>query len=130
MKAVLASHWFDGTGAATESAATILIDDGRIVGIEGPDAWTTLQVEQIFDLRAFTVLPGLIDAHIHLSGRRSTRISDDDLDSEGLRSARAVADSDALLGAGFTTARDCGGPVGLAVKASCRGRLLAAGRFI
>lgn len=57
-----------------------------------------------------TLLPGLIDAHIHLSfcadGRPMQRILDDPLERLYLRT---LANAQAALMAGVTTVRDCGG---------------------
>lgn len=83
-----------------------------------------------------TLLPGLIDAHVHLLGQRSMDNSQMTFVGEGLRAARATADLGRLLDAGITTVRDCGSFTALALKqavveGSVRGpRIVACGRFI
>jgi imidazolonepropionase-like amidohydrolase len=53
----------DGTGAAPLEAASVRIEDGRIVGVsaERPSGGDAI------DLGGRTLMPGLIDAHAHLS---------------------------------------------------------------
>ena len=53
----------DGTGASPQEGVSILISDGRIVQIGREIAE---QGAQEIDARDLTVLPGLIDAHVHL----------------------------------------------------------------
>lgn len=87
-------------------------------------------------LDGMTLLPGLIDAHVHLLGQRSMDNSQMTFVGEGLRAARATADLGRLLDAGITTVRDCGSFTALALKqavveGSVRGpRIVACGRFI
>ena len=61
--AVKAGRIIDGTGRSPASAVVILVQDGRIqaVGPTAPIAPGAL----IIDLTAYTVLPGLLDAHTH-----------------------------------------------------------------
>ena len=63
-----------------------------------------------------TVLPGLIDAHIHLLGQRSMNPMDLVFATDGLRAARAVADLRKHLESGVTTVRECGSRTALAMK--------------
>ncbi len=57
----------DGTGAPPRDDTAILIGEGRIVAI-GPDAEVAARARGAAELDAtgMTVLPGLIDAHVHL----------------------------------------------------------------
>lgn len=106
MQAIRAAHVFDGTRFLT-GGATVLIDGGRIVGVESgrtelPDG---IEVTQY----GGTVLPGLIDCHTHLVAdstfgglERAGTMPEEALDAvieESLR-AHAVA--------GVTTVRDLG----------------------
>jgi imidazolonepropionase-like amidohydrolase len=74
------------TGAVSRNV-TILVENGRI-GAIGP---TSTRPTDTLDLSAYTVLPGLIDAHVHLTIGGTVR-------------ANAIAD----LRAGFTTIVDLG----------------------
>lgn len=99
---------------ATAGPATIVVRDGKILRIDadinagaGVELRPNEKVNEI-DLRALTVLPGLIDAHVHLETRygtpwwRSTVITDEYLVAAGLLNARRT------LAAGVTTVRDLG----------------------
>ncbi len=56
----------DGTGAAPQTAQTILLRDGNIAGI-GPSASTPVPAgATVIDLTGKTVLPGLVMLHEHL----------------------------------------------------------------
>ena len=59
------------TGDSERPAATwIAIDDGRIVALGDGDAWREHATEttDVIDARGGRVLPGLVDAHVHLYG--------------------------------------------------------------
>jgi hypothetical protein len=56
----------DGTGAAPRPGTCVLIEQDRIAAI-GPDAEFALQPDgEVFDARGLTVMPGLIDCHVHI----------------------------------------------------------------
>jgi len=98
---------FDGD-AFTGDGVTVLVDDGRIAGVEPgfPDVGERWEVVEFEDA---TVLPGLIDTHVHLV----TDSADRALDRVAGYSEQELADvmSDGLrrhLAAGVTTVRDLG----------------------
>ncbi|MCL4451170.1 MAG: amidohydrolase family protein [Candidatus Thermoplasmatota archaeon] len=64
--------------------------------------------ENITEGRDLTILPGLIDAHMHFFGCRYEDIAEWNLISGELASVRSVTDMRNLLMAGFTTVRDLG----------------------
>ncbi|WP_426562876.1 amidohydrolase family protein [Angustibacter sp. McL0619] len=106
MQAIRAAQVFDGE-SFLDGGATVLVQDGRIVGVEGHDA----DVPHECDVTEHpgTLLPGLIDAHTHLvtdSGPnalgRVAGYSDDEIDEV---ITKALADQ---LAAGVTTVRDLG----------------------
>lgn len=105
--AVRAERAFDGR-APMPAGALVLCADGRIVGVEPaaapvPDGWP------VADYPDATVLPGMIDCHVHLCGDSRTGAldrlpgySDDELDQVIEAALRAQ------LAAGVTTVRDLG----------------------
>ena len=109
---------YDGMGHGTVRDARIVIDDGRVrdVGpvedVPEPDGAARIDHSGEF------VLPGLIDAHIHMSGMRQmdpfSRLTE--LEQESLRAARATVDCQDLLAAGFTTVRDLSSKIGLGLR--------------
>ena len=87
--------------------ATITIVDGRIGGIaEGhvpAPAGATL-----IDLSSKTVLPGLIDTHVHLSGDPGGDFRDEAVESNEWSALIGVKNALLTAKAGFTTVRDVG----------------------
>jgi imidazolonepropionase-like amidohydrolase len=108
-----ADRLFDGTGNATRLRPTVRIVGESITSIEGGLLPPAACSGQRFDFPGCTILPGLIDTHVHLVFsaletneaiiEQVTRESDDQL------LARALANARAALHAGLTTVRDCGG---------------------
>lgn len=102
----------DGTGAAPMPAPLLLIEDDHIVAIQSdhtlPAAWGS--VERMLDYPQCTLLPGLIDAHVHLiwSGTADP-VADLSRDSNEHLLIRAADNARLALFAGVTTVRDCGG---------------------
>ena len=109
---------YDGTGYGTIDDARIVVRDGR-VSEAGPveDVPAPEDAERIDHSGEF-VLPGLIDAHIHLVGLREmdpmTKLTEND--REPLRAARATVDCRDLLEAGFTTVRDMSSTIAIGVR--------------
>jgi imidazolonepropionase-like amidohydrolase len=66
-QAIRCGTLFDGTGADSVRDAVVLLSDSRITAV-GPAATTTIPAgAEIVDLRDRFVMPGLIDAHSHIS---------------------------------------------------------------
>jgi imidazolonepropionase-like amidohydrolase len=132
--ALVGATIIDGLGGAPITGHAVLVRDGRIVEMM-PESRLTEDIPRL-DLSGKTLLPGLIDAHVHLLGQRTMDNRDMTFVGEGLRAARATADLGRLLAAGITTVRDCGSYTALALKqAVAEGsvpgpRIVACGRFI
>ncbi|MGQ9556082.1 MAG: amidohydrolase family protein [Anaerolineae bacterium] len=104
----------DGTGAVPVPNAVVLIENGKIAGLAPPmpapeNSQTTEPVE-VVDLVGFTLLPGFIDAHVHLvftagDDPRTDLLSMDDKQLL----ACATTNAQEALAAGVTFVRDCGG---------------------
>ena len=107
--AIRAGTLIDGTGAAPVRNAVILVQEGRITAVGAnvqiPNGAT------VIDLSAATVLPGFIDAHVHLAGHT---IGDGDWQHAGLTEMPSqlallgAAHAQQTLEAGFTTVRVVG----------------------
>src|SRR5262249_4216332 len=108
-----ADRLFDGTGTAALVRPTLRLTEGRIAPVERGLLPPSACGGDRFDFPGCTILPGLIDTHVHLVFsalatneaviEQVGRESDDEL----LR--RALANARAALHAGLTTVRDCGG---------------------
>jgi imidazolonepropionase-like amidohydrolase len=90
------------------------VTDGRVEAV-GTQADLPEMGERV-DHSGETVLPGLVDAHLHLQGSRTMNPMDWVTESTALGTARATADLRALLAAGFTTVRDVGSTTGLGLR--------------
>src|SRR5918994_1040369 len=88
--------------------STVIVDNGRINRIE-PGA-TAPAGATVVDMRSRTVLPGLIDAHVHLTGDPGTPFWRDAIDTPELAAVTGVKNALLTARAGFTTVRDLGAP--------------------
>jgi imidazolonepropionase-like amidohydrolase len=97
----------DGTGRAPVNDAVIQIRDGKILyaGLAAglPDA----QEAVTLNLHGQFVLPGLIDAHVHLSG--SGEVDSQFRADNGAMALKILSNAQKNLAAGITTVRDLGG---------------------
>lgn len=107
MKAITAERLFDGHSQVLRRRPVVFIDGGRIRGIE--DRATLPHDVHLVDLGDVTVLPGMIDAHVHLAfdagpdpRGQLLGCSDDEVLEAMSRNARR------LLATGVTTVRDLG----------------------
>jgi imidazolonepropionase-like amidohydrolase len=127
----------DGTGSSPIQDAVLAIQDGKINYAGPASGWTESSDEWIkIDLRGCHVLPGLIDAHVHLSGsgEADSQVHEDD----GNMVLKILSNAQKNLAAGITTVRDLGGwnELEFAVRHWIRQgefagpRMCLAGRFI
>ena len=99
----------DGISDQPRSEMTVVVDSNRIVSVEKGFTEPPPGAQRI-DLTQKTVLPGLIDLHVHIQNQSSR-----DNYSKGFRlneadvALQAVPYARATLMAGFTTVRDLGG---------------------
>ncbi len=104
---ILAGRVIDGVAAQPRGRSTIRITGDRVTSIA--DGWVEPAGAEIIDLKASTVMPGLIDMHTHITGEgtadalvKSVTLTATDLAVESTVFARKTLD------AGFTTIRNLG----------------------
>ena len=107
-----AERMIDGRGGAAVEPARVVIQGERITAAGPAERIKVPEAARRISLGARTLLPGLIDAHVHLKGWRSSNPDDVLITPHPLAALRAAADCRKLLHAGFTTVRDCGGCLG------------------
>jgi imidazolonepropionase-like amidohydrolase len=107
MFGIRAGRAFDGE-RVVPGGALVLVDDGRIAGVEpgtaaAPEGW------QVLEMPGGTVLPGLVDAHVHLCAD-GTDGTLDRIGEPGKDAMMAVIEESLRrhLAAGVTTVRDLG----------------------
>jgi imidazolonepropionase-like amidohydrolase len=115
----------------------VVVEDGRIASV-GPAGELASGVE-IVDLGDATLLPGLIDAHVHLVWSASAEPHEVvERESRALTALRCANNAERHLRAGVTTVRDVGSTDGLAIEVGRAAQLgilpgpkvVAAGRAI
>lgn len=107
--AIRTARLFDGTGRDVIHDALVVIDNDRIL-TAGPAAAVTLpEGTSVLDVGTRTVMPGMIDAHVHLlwsgsatSGAESRHMTPNQSLLMGVQNAQRALQS------GLTTVRDCG----------------------
>jgi imidazolonepropionase-like amidohydrolase len=98
----------DGTGSLPVESAVVAIRDGKIDYAGPASGWAENGNEWIrLDLRGCHVLPGLIDAHVHLSG--SGEADSQFRADNGNMALKILSNAQKNLAAGITTVRDLGG---------------------
>ncbi len=104
-----AARLIDGVGATTVSPGVVVITDDRITAV-GPNAAIPVGAT-VIDLGDVTLLPGFIDAHVHLIGRTLGDPEGDDAavkDFDSFGAILGVANAQKTLLAGFTSVRNVG----------------------
>src|SRR5262245_36667657 len=110
---ITADRLFDGSGAAALLRPVVRIADDAITGVEGSLLNPAVCSGERLDFPGCTILPGLIDTHVHLvmsalsSNEAIIEQCERESDAELLQ--RASANARAALHSGLTTVRDCGG---------------------
>ena len=102
------------TGASVVDDGRFTVSDGRVEAV-GTQESVAGDGERL-DLSTEIVAPGFIDAHLHLKGARSMDPMAWVTGTTSEDAARAVADAESLLDAGFTTVRDVGSDVAIGVR--------------
>ena len=110
-----ATRVFDGISEGVMEDGAVLVDEGRIVSVMPAE---DLQADvEVVDLGDATLLPGLIDAHVHLVWSASAEPHAlVESESRALTALRCANNGELHLRAGVTTVRDVGSTDGLAIE--------------
>jgi imidazolonepropionase-like amidohydrolase len=112
MRLLLQPEWLiDGVSKTPGTQAGVIIDSGRIEAV-GPAAELAARPGlTTIPLPNTTLLPGLINHHVHLNlpGDNTSMTPWIDGQSDAALALRSAANAATSLAAGITTVRDCGG---------------------
>ena len=112
MRTVIVPEWLiDGTGAPPRTDYALAFDDsGRITAVGPAQEITAAENDAVVHAPGQTLLPGLINMHVHLSlaSDNSPFVPYMEAHSDVALALRAVRNARASLEAGITTVRDCG----------------------
>lgn len=131
---VLKGRVLDGNGGAPIEKGAVVLEDNRIRLVcrqsELPDDPTG----EVYELENGTIMPGLIDAHVHMGWGSATAVDWISMTPQ-LSMARALRDMAQLRQQGYTAFRDLGSDVLLMRPAVAEGlldvpRIFGAGRII
>lgn len=125
-----ADRMIDGRSGAPIGPARVVIEGERITAAGPLDRVAAPERGRRIQLGTRTLLPGLIDAHVHLKGWRSSNPDDVLITPHPLAALRAAADCRKLLYAGFTTVRDCGGCLGPHLREAIAAREIPGPRIL
>ena len=136
---VKAKHILVGRNLETLDQAALVIEGGKVtwIGLQSEAEAQNLGVEcETLNCGEATLMPGLIDAHMHTFGLPSTALDSLFTGREAPRALRAAGELSEMLAAGYTAARCLGSSIGIDLARAieeeqiCGPRLIVAGEFI
>jgi imidazolonepropionase-like amidohydrolase len=108
-KLIYCGTFIDGISNSAKTEMTIVVEKNKITAIQ--NGYTTPQSgDEIIDLKNKTVMPGLIDLHVHIESETSRDAAQKRMSMNMADIAfEAQQNAKTTLMAGFTTVRDLGG---------------------
>jgi imidazolonepropionase-like amidohydrolase len=106
-QAIIIGNLVPDAASGPTGPAVILVEDGRIKEIAKGSA-NPFQADSIVDLSGKTVVPGLIDLHVHLTGDPGGDFRDEAVDPDEWGVVMGVKNAALTVRAGFTTVREAG----------------------
>jgi imidazolonepropionase-like amidohydrolase len=107
---IRASRIIDGTGTPPIEDGAVVITGDSITGVGKASTVTVPAGARVIDLKGYTLLPGLIDCHTHITGMPGDGGDTSELkETDEQRTIYGVVNGKITLEAGFTTIRNVGG---------------------
>jgi len=116
---VRAAAVLDGNGGPALEGAVVVVEGQRITDVYQGELPASPE-GTVIDLGPATVMPGMWDAHCHITGTRSYSGADAFTVPAELRTLRAAEDCRRMLWAGITSARDCGSVTAISLARGIR----------
>lgn len=131
---VLKGRVLDGNGGAPIEKGAVVLEDNRIRLVCQQSQLPDDPTAEVYELEKGTIMPGLIDAHVHMGWGSATAVDWISMTPQ-LSMARALRDMAQLRQQGYTAFRDLGSDVLLMRPAVAEGlldvpRIFGAGRII
>lgn len=131
---VLKGRVLDGNGGAPIEKGAVVLEDNRIRLVCRQNQLPDDTTAEVYELEDGTIMPGLIDAHVHMGWGSATAVDWISMTPQ-LSMARALRDMAQLRQQGYTAFRDLGSDVLLMRPAVAEGlldvpRIFGAGRII
>ncbi|MBI2848123.1 MAG: amidohydrolase family protein [Chloroflexi bacterium] len=129
VKAIKGGMLIDGTGAEPISNATVVIEGSKIKAVGRNVAIPP--AAEVIDAKGKTVMPGLIDPHLHFPGTHVPRTKAGLARNPELQLIEAISEAKRMLPSGLTTVKSCGGMNGIFLrKAVAEGTLTGLPRIV
>lgn len=106
-QAIIVGNLIADAASGPSGPAVILVENGRIKEIAKGSS-NPFQADSVVDLSTKTVLPGLIDLHVHLTGDPGGDFRDEAVDPDEWGVIMGVKNAALTAKAGFTTVREAG----------------------
>jgi imidazolonepropionase-like amidohydrolase len=97
----------DGTGRDPQRGLSVTVRDGAIIAVKPPSARHSADT-QVIDITGMTVMPGMIDMHVHLFWGAVDSVNPEAHKSFPSQTLNAFERARRTLRMGFTTLRDTG----------------------
>jgi imidazolonepropionase-like amidohydrolase len=125
---LVAGQLLDGNGGSTTDAA-VRVEGETIVAVGGRDDASLSEGARVIDLGDSTLMPGMIDAHMHFFGVPSDVSNTMRFETLSYRALRGAGEAKRMLDAGITSARCLGSAVGPDIRRVMREGLIPGPRL-
>lgn len=116
MQHLVGARIIDGTGGDPIEKGVVSFSDGRLRYV-GPESGAhPARGDKTSDVSGLTILPGLIDCHVHHIYSRYRNLAEGERVSLESSTIRGLVHAATYLEAGYTTVRDCGTRGNIAVS--------------
>lgn len=128
--ALVGATLIDGNGGTPVKDSIIIVRNGVIEEVGNRKSVMLEDNIQKVDISGLYLIPGMIDAHVHVIGVESGKLIDNIVEPNYLEAIRTVAEMEKLLDYGFTTVRSGGSRYDVYLKRAIEEGTISAPRMI